>query len=109
MILEIKVSRGLIDHLVLKTEMSLGIEIMKLRMAIPIPDICLLFSPQAQFLVQFFSTQKRVNHDKTDFATKQRKLRQNSVMWRNFSTERICSTFLIANVEKSVMWRNAST
>ena len=36
-----------------------------------------LFSQQAQFLVQFFSTQKRVNCDKTDFATKQRKLRHN--------------------------------
>ena len=33
-----------------------------------IPDIC-LFSPQAQFLVQLFSTQKRVNRNKTDFAT----------------------------------------
>ena len=41
-----------------------------------IPDIC-LFSPQAQLLVQLFSTQKRVNCDKPDFATKQRKLRQN--------------------------------
>ena len=36
MILEIEVSRGLVDHLVLKTEMSLGIEIMKLLMAIPL-------------------------------------------------------------------------
>ena len=72
-----------------------------------IPDIC-LFSPQAQFLVQLFSTQKRVNRDKTDFATKQRKLRQNSVMWRNFSTEQICFTFLIAHVEKSVMWKHFS-
>ena len=32
--------------------------------------IFVFFSPQAQFLVKFFSTQKRVNQDKTDFATK---------------------------------------
>ena len=36
--------------------------------------IFVLFSPQAQFFAHFFSTQKRVNRDKTDFATKQRKL-----------------------------------
>ena len=36
MILEIEVSRGLVDHLVLKTEMSLEIEIMKQLMAIPL-------------------------------------------------------------------------
>ena len=36
--------------------------------------IFVFFSPQAQLLVKFFSTQKRVNRDKTDFATKQRKL-----------------------------------
>ena len=36
--------------------------------------IFVFFSPQAQFLVQFFSTQKSVNRNKTDFATKQRKL-----------------------------------
>ena len=35
--------------------------------------IFVLFSPRAQFFAQFFSTQKRVNRDKTDFATKQRK------------------------------------
>ena len=34
--------------------------------------IFVIFSPQAQFLAQFFSMQKRVNCDKTDFATKQR-------------------------------------
>ena len=30
------------------------------------------FSPQAQFLVQIFSTQKRVNRNKKDFVTKSR-------------------------------------
>ena len=37
----------------------------------PIPDICLFFSPQTLFLVNFFSTQKRVNRLKSRFATKQ--------------------------------------
>ena len=41
-----------------------------------IPHIC-HFSPQRQFLVQFFSTQKCVNRDKTDFLTKVRKSWQN--------------------------------
>ena len=35
--------------------------------------IFVLFSPQTNFLIQLFSTPKRVNSDKTDFATKQRK------------------------------------
>ena len=39
--------------------------------------IFVFFPPQAQFLAQLFSTQKCVNRDKTDIATKQRKLRQN--------------------------------
>ena len=39
--------------------------------------IFVIFSPQRQFLVQFFSTQKCVNRDKTDFPTKVRKSWQN--------------------------------
>ena len=39
--------------------------------------IFVIFSPPIQFLAQFFSTQKRVNRDKTDFATKQRESPQN--------------------------------
>ena len=35
--------------------------------------IFVLFSPQAKFLTKFFSTPKRVNRNKTDFATKQSK------------------------------------
>ena len=35
--------------------------------------IFVIFSPRIQFLAQFFSTQKHVNRDKADFATKQRK------------------------------------
>ena len=35
--------------------------------------IFFLFSPQVQFLAQLFSTQKRVNCDKTDFTTKESK------------------------------------
>ena len=39
-----------------------------------------IFSPRAQFLAQLFSTQKRVNRTKTDFATIQRKL-QSTAKW----------------------------
>ena len=39
--------------------------------------IFVIFSPRAQFFAKFFSTQKRVNRTKTDFATKQRKLQKN--------------------------------
>ena len=38
-----------------------------------------IFSPQAQFLVQFFSTQKCVNRDKTDLTTKPI-FQQNSIL-----------------------------
>ena len=37
------------------------------RVPMSIPHIC-HFSPPIQFLAQFFSTQKRVNRDKTDYA-----------------------------------------
>ena len=36
-----------------------------------------IFSPHMQFLIKIFSIQKCVNCDNTDFATKQRKSRQN--------------------------------
>ena len=36
--------------------------------------IFVIFPPRVQFLAQFFSTQKRVNCTKKDFATKQRNL-----------------------------------
>ena len=39
--------------------------------------IFVIFFPQRQLLVQFFSTQKCVNRDKTDFPTKVRKSWQN--------------------------------
>ena len=39
--------------------------------------IFVIFPPRAQFFAKFFSTQKRVNRTKTDFATKQRKLQKN--------------------------------
>ena len=39
--------------------------------------IFVIFSPQRQFVAQFFSTQKCVNCDKTDFATRVRKSQQN--------------------------------
>ena len=45
--------------------------------------IFVLFSPQAQFLAKFFSTQKRVNRDKTDFATKQRKSQNEQILQQN--------------------------
>ena len=43
--------------------------------------IFVIFSPRAQFLAKFFSTQNRVNRTKTDFATKQRKL-QKKLIWQ---------------------------
>ena len=45
--------------------------------------IFVLFSPQSQFLAPFFSTPKRVNHDKTDFATKQRKSHKRKILQQN--------------------------
>ena len=45
--------------------------------------IFVLFSPQTKFLAQFFSTQKRVNSDKTDFATKQRKSHKREILQQN--------------------------
>ena len=72
--------------------------------------IFVILSPRAQFLAKFFSTQKRVNCTKTDFATKQRKLQKTDLatkyckMQQNtincthyFSTFQILFTFL--------MWR----
>merc|ERR1719305_1647773 len=43
--------------------------------------IFVIFSPRAQFLAKFFSTQNRVNRTKTGFATKQRKL-QKKLIWQ---------------------------
>ena len=45
--------------------------------------IFVLISPQTKFLAQFFSTPKRVNSDKTDFATKQRKLHKREILQQN--------------------------
>ena len=45
--------------------------------------IFVLFSPQSQFLARFFSTPKRVNHDKTDFATKRRKSHKRKILQQN--------------------------
>ena len=52
--------------------------------------IFVLFSPRTKFLVQFFSTPKRVNRDKTDFATKQRKSHKREIMQQNSIK---CDTF----------------
>ena len=41
-----------------------------------LPDICHFFLHRRNFWFQLFSTQKRVNCDRTDFTTKQRKLLQ---------------------------------
>ena len=50
------------------------------RQTIGIPHICHFFST-GTILAKFFSTQKRVNRTKTDFATKQRKL-QKQLIWQ---------------------------
>ena len=45
--------------------------------------IFVLFSPHTKFLAQFFSTPKRVNSNKTDFATKQRKSHKREILQQN--------------------------
>ena len=45
--------------------------------------IFVLFSPQSHFLARFFSTPNRVNHDKPDFATKQRKSHKRKILQQN--------------------------
>ena len=45
--------------------------------------IFVLFSPQTKFLAQFFSTPKRVNRDKTEFAIKQRKSHKREILQQN--------------------------
>ena len=73
----------------------------------PIPHVC-PFSPQTEFLVQFFSTQKRVNHDQIDSETKQRKWQQNrfcdKTAW--IVTNQICHH--ISHVEKFLHMTNLS-
>ena len=64
------------------------------------------FSPQAQFLVQLFSTQKRVNRDKTDFATKQHKLRQNRYCNKRMV---VCSCGEVCHVETFLHMTDFST
>ena len=65
------------QNIILDLLMFFCIQIMKLPgMLLSIPHICHFFSPQMQFLVHFFSTQNCVNRNKTDFATKVRKLQQ---------------------------------
>ena len=71
-------------------------------------------------MVQFFSTQKCVNYDKIEFATKQRKSQNKSehqthdrcgeisdfsisVIWRNFSTWQM---WRISDFSSSMFWRN---
>ena len=56
-----------------------------------IPHICIFLSTNP-FLAQFFSTQKGVNPDKTDYTTKQHKMQQNRANIRFVS---------ICHVEKS--------
>ena len=70
-----------------------------------IPDIW-PFSPRAQFLVKFFSMQKRVIAKKIDSATKQRKLQQN--LFCNKTHDRFFSIFTIRrhfSHWQFVMWR----
>ena len=77
--------------------------------------IFVICSPQMQLLVKFFSTQKCVNCDKTDFATKVRKLRQNQFynkttyivhMWRHFPHQTHVWFEEISDFSTSVMRRN---
>ena len=65
--------------------------------------IFVLFSPHAQFLNKFFSTQKCVNRNKIDFAPIQRKWQQSRFCDKSawIVTKKIVSTFN--------MWRNVST
>ena len=65
--------------------------------------IFVLFSPHAQFLNEFFSTQKCVNRNKIDFAPIQRKWQQSRFCDKSawIVTKKIVSTFN--------MWRNVST
>ena len=53
--------------------MMLMIMIMMMIMTM-IMIMMIKFSPQAQFFAKFFSAQKRVNHDQTDFRKKNEKL-----------------------------------
>ena len=77
--------------------------------------IFVIFSPRRQFLVQFFSTQKCVNRDKTDFGTKVRKSQQNQFsnktaqiahMWRHFSHHTLARCGEISYFSTSVIRRN---
>jgi len=86
------------------------------------PYLIFVFSsPQAQFLVNFFSTQKRVNRGKTDLATNQRKLLKHiignkkcyfqqtnviTIMWRNLSCGNNFSTWQISpHTEMVEIWQ----
>ena len=64
-----------------------------------IPHI-FIFSPQAQFLNRFFSTEKRVNRDKINFAAIQRKWQQSRFCneTAQIATKKIC--LHIYHVEK---------
>ena len=52
--------------------------------------IFVIFSPNWQFLVWFFSSQKCANHDKTDFVTKVRKFQQTSFKLNSINCTNIC-------------------
>ena len=76
--------------------------------------LSIFFSTYATFC-SIFSTQKCVNSDKTDFATKVRKLRQNQLynkmtqivhMWRHFSHHTHARCGKISYFSTSVMRRN---
>ena len=60
--------------------------------------IFVIFSPRAQFLAQFFSTQKRVNRDKTDFATKQRKWQKSYKITHMTDVEKSEISFIISDL-----------
>ena len=68
--------------------------------------IFVLFSPHTQFLVKIFSTQKRVNRNKTDFTTKQRKLRQTRFCNKKMS---VCSCGEVCHVETFLHMTDFST
>ena len=78
------------------------------------PDIC-HFSPHRKFLDKFFSTQKCVNYNKTDFATKcvnfdktdfSRKQHKFCIYMVTISTLHTCQMWRISVLSTSVMRRH---
>ena len=80
------------------------------------PDLIfvIIFSPHRKVLNKFFSTQKCVNYDKTDFATKfvfdkTDFFQENSINFAymaTFSTSHTCQMWRISDFSTSVMGRH---